>query len=66
MAEKTIEDHIEETAAGAAQVVIDGQDTTAQPIPHLIAADRHLARKTAAASTALPLRYGKIRPGGSI
>jgi len=66
MAESTIQDRIEETAAGAAEVVIDGQKTVAQPIRDLIAADKHVAAKAAARSSALPIRYGKLRPGGTI
>ena len=66
MAEKTIQDRIEETAAGASEVIVDGQKTIAQPIPDLIAADKHVAAQTAASSSALPIRVGKLRPGSSI
>ncbi len=66
MAEKTIQDRIEETAAGASEVIIDGQKTIAQPIPDLIAADKHVAAQAAATRSALPIRYAKIRPGSPI
>lgn len=66
MAEKTIQDHLEETAAGASRVVIDGQVTEAQPIPDLIMADKHVSAQAVAATTSLPIRYGKIRPGSAV
>jgi len=66
MAEETIQDHIEDTAAGAMEVRIDGNTTIAQPIPDLIAADQHVARNAARASSALPIRYGKLRPPGTV
>lgn len=66
MAEPTIEDHIANTAAGAMEVRIDGNVTIAQPIPDLIAADKHIARNGNRNRSTLPIRYGKIRPGSSI
>lgn len=66
MAEETIQDHIEQTAAGASRVVVDGQVTEAQPLPELIQADKHIARKTAAGSSSLPIRYGQLKPPGTV
>lgn len=42
---------IEQVAAEPAQAQGDGQSATNQPLPDLIAADRYLAGKTAAART---------------
>jgi hypothetical protein len=69
MAEETIQDQIEQTAAGAKKVMVDGTLTEAQPIKDLIAADKHTAAKEAvgtSGSRTLPIAYAKIRPGSTL
>lgn len=65
MAEKTIQDAIEETAKGPAQVSIDGNTMTAQKIADQIAADRYLAAQQAASRNHFGLRFVKLQPPGA-
>jgi len=65
MAERTIQDAIEETAKGPAQVSADGTTVSAQKIADQIEADRYLAAKTAAARNHFGLRFVRLEPPGA-
>jgi len=65
MAERTIQDAIEETAKGPARVSVDGTTVDAQKIADQILADRYTAGKTAASRNHLGLRFVKLVPPGA-
>jgi hypothetical protein len=61
-----LNDTIETAAEDPESVSVDGQAVSSRPLPDLIEADKHLARKAAGTSRALPIRFGKIRPPGAV
>ena len=65
MAERTIQDAIEETAKGPAQVSADGTTVSAMDIAKQIEADRYLAAKTAATKNHFGLRFVRLEPPGA-
>jgi methanogenic corrinoid protein MtbC1 len=64
MAEKTIEDVIEETAKGPASVSVDGTTVTAQKIADQIEADRYLTNKAARAGRTAAILITTVTPPG--
>jgi len=62
MAEEPVETARNQPKAGAQ----DGTSFTSHSLAEQIEADRYLAEKAAAGSKRkLPIRYGKIKPGGA-
>jgi hypothetical protein len=53
-------------AAGPASAEADGQKLTAQRLPDLIAADRHLAQAQGARGPARGLRFTRLNPPGAV
>ncbi len=66
MSDTTITAAIEQAVTDPAAVSIDGMRVDARPIPELIAADNHLAKKTAATNRRLPITCFRIRPPGAV
>jgi hypothetical protein len=61
-----LSDDIETNAGNPKRVTVAGETAEQQPLPDQIAADKYLARKTAAARTGLPIRVGVLRPPGAV
>jgi hypothetical protein len=61
-----LSENIEQAAADPLKVSLDGFSAEGHSLPDLIEADKHLARKSAAASTRLPFMVAKIRPPGAV
>lgn len=61
-----LEDTIEEVAAGPAEARDQNGSFRAQPLKDLVEADKYLAAKRAAASSGLGIRFGKLRPPGTV
>lgn len=61
-----LQTELEEAAAGPAEARDDEGSMKAQPLPDLIAADKHVRRTAAARRTGLPMRMGKFRPPGAV
>lgn len=56
---------IETAATGPKRAIVDGVDMQARSIDELIAADKYLAAKAAAAKGRAGLRISKFVPGGA-
>ncbi|MDD4888324.1 MAG: hypothetical protein PHU85_00205 [Phycisphaerae bacterium] len=59
---------LEENAAAPVRVAVDGNVVEQHSLREQIEYDQYVAKKAAAASTAtgLPIRIGRIRPGGTV
>ena len=66
MAEKTVSEAITETALGPARVEVDGMVVQPQKVQDQILADQYTKREAARSSTGLPIRFGIIRPRGTV
>jgi hypothetical protein len=66
MAESPLESAIETNAAGPKKAAGDDGSMEQHSLPDLIAADEHLANKTASRRSKLPIRVGKFIPGGTV
>lgn len=60
-----LSERIEEVAAGPSSVSGDGHSVSQQSVGDLIAADKHLAAKSAAARAHMGLRFTKLVPPGA-
>ena len=66
MAASVIETAIIDAAAGPKSASVDGNSTTARDLNEMIAADKYVAQKTAAASTKCGLKMLKIVNPGAV
>lgn len=64
-APETIKDAIDQSAKGPKSVSVDGVITTEHSIKDLIEADDHLRERESTGKKTLPIRFGKIKPGGA-
>jgi len=65
MADEDLKETIEDAAAGPAKASVDGRSAEQHKLTDLIEADRHLARRNAAANPLAKLIPFKIKPPGS-
>jgi hypothetical protein len=66
MSDSDLSDEIQQAAAAPAKVTVDGVTIEQHDLPDMVEADKHLARRAAARSPALPIRVGRFRPSGAI
>ncbi len=62
--QKTLDERIEELAGKARSTSVDGVSVAEQSIADVIAADKHLSRKSAASSRSMGMRFGRFIPPG--